>query len=59
MGIAAPLLTHADPRTTERYYNMARALDAGRAHAQIVDTLRQRRGQRSVRKQGKGHTCAP
>ncbi len=41
LGIAAPLLTHADLRATERHYNLARNLEAGRSHTLVIDRLRQ------------------
>jgi integrase/recombinase XerD len=42
LGIAAPLLTHADPRATECHYNLARHFEAGRAQTTIIDQLRAR-----------------
>lgn len=42
LDIAFPLLTHADPRPTERYYNLARQIEAGRSQTVIVEQLRAR-----------------
>lgn len=39
-GIAAPLLAHTDPRTTEKHYIQANSLAAGRRLRQSVDALR-------------------
>jgi site-specific recombinase XerD len=38
--IAQPLLGHADYRTTERSYNLGRAIDAARRHHQVVHAIR-------------------
>jgi len=38
--IAQPLLGHADYRTTERAYNLGRAIDAARRHHQVVQAIR-------------------
>lgn len=51
LGIAAPLLTHADPRATERHYNLARHIEAGRAQSRVIDTLRQRLQRTVVQKE--------
>jgi integrase len=40
IGIAAPLLGHTDPRTTEKHYIQANAIAAGRRLRKSVDTLR-------------------
>ena len=40
IGIAAPILGHTDPRTTEKHYIQANSLVAGRRLRQSVDTLR-------------------
>jgi len=40
IGIAAPILGHTDPRTTEKHYIQANALVAGRRLRQSVNTLR-------------------
>ena len=39
--IAAQILGHASFATTERYYNLARSLDAGQAWQATLDQLRQ------------------
>jgi integrase len=51
LGIAAPLLTHADPRATECHYNLARHIEAGRAQSRVIDTLRQRLQRTVVQKE--------
>jgi integrase len=40
IGIAAPLLGHTDPRTTDKHYIHANAIVAGRRLRQSVDALR-------------------
>jgi integrase len=40
VGIAQPLLGHADYRTTQRAYNLGRALDAARRHHELLSDLR-------------------
>lgn len=40
IGIAAPILGHTDPRTTEKHYIQANAIVAGRRLRSSVDTLR-------------------
>mgnify|MGYP001223689312 CR=1 FL=1 len=40
IGIAAPILGHTDPRTTEEHYIQANALVAGRRLRNSVDTLK-------------------
>jgi integrase/recombinase XerD len=40
VGIAQPLLGHADYRTTQRAYNLGRALDAARRHHAVVQSIR-------------------
>jgi site-specific recombinase XerD len=40
VGIAQPLLGHADYRTTERAYNLGRAIDAARRHHEVLRALR-------------------
>src|SRR5204863_3717656 len=40
VGVAQPLLGHADYRTTERAYNLGRALDAARRHHGILRAIR-------------------
>ncbi|MEX2297008.1 MAG: hypothetical protein WD715_06330, partial [Dongiaceae bacterium] len=50
LGIAAPLLTHADPRAIERHYNLARHIEAGRAQTTIIDQLRARMRRAAAKK---------
>ena len=40
VGIARDLLAHADLRTTTKYYNRARGIEASRTHAQVIARLR-------------------
>jgi integrase/recombinase XerD len=40
VGVAQPLLGHTDYRTTERAYNLGRAIDAARRHHQVVRAIR-------------------
>jgi integrase/recombinase XerD len=40
VGVAQPLLGHADYRTTERAYNLGRAIDAARRHHAVLRALR-------------------
>jgi integrase/recombinase XerD len=40
VGVAQPLLGHADYRTTQRAYNLGRALDAARRYQRLVQSLR-------------------
>jgi integrase/recombinase XerD len=42
VGIAQPLLGHADYQTTQRAYNLARAIDAARRHHAVVQEIRAR-----------------
>jgi site-specific recombinase XerD len=40
VGVSQSLLTHADYRTTERAYNLGRAIDAARRHHDVVRAIR-------------------
>jgi integrase len=40
VGVAQPLLGHADYRTTQQAYNLGRALDASRRHHTLLQTIR-------------------
>ncbi len=40
IGVAGDILGHADPRTSERYYNQARGLEASRRYHGLLDHLR-------------------
>jgi site-specific recombinase XerC len=42
VGVAQPLLGHADYRTTQQAYNLGRALDAARRHQGVVLSIRSR-----------------
>jgi integrase/recombinase XerD len=52
IGIAAPILGHTDPRTTEKHYIQANAIAAGRRLRQSVDTLRKKHAPRHRREAG-------
>ena len=52
IGIAAPILGHTDPRTTEKHYIQANAIAAGRRLRQSVDTLRKKHAPRHPRLPG-------
>jgi integrase len=43
IGVARDLLTHSELRTLTRHYNRARGIEASRAHAQLLATIRQKR----------------
>ena len=40
VGVAQPLLGHADYRTTQQAYNLSRALDAARQHHRVLQMIR-------------------
>ena len=40
VGIAQPLLGHADYRMTQQFYNLGRALDAAKRHHKVVEAIR-------------------
>ena len=40
VGVAQPLLGHADYRTTQQAYNLGRALDAARQHQKLMQLIR-------------------
>src|SRR4029077_15817235 len=40
VGVAQPLLGHADYRTTQQVYNLGRAIDAARRHHVVVRSIR-------------------
>jgi integrase/recombinase XerD len=44
VGIAQPLLGHADYRTTQQAYNLARALDAARRYNSLIQSIRDEEG---------------
>lgn len=52
IGIAAPVLGHTDPRTTEKHYIQANAIAAGRRLRKSVDTLRKEMAPRRRRREG-------
>jgi integrase/recombinase XerD len=53
IGIAAPILGHTDPRTTEKHYIQANAIAAGRRLRKSVDTIRKEHAPRHRRAQGR------
>jgi len=42
VGIARDLLAHSDLRTTQKYYNRAKGVEASRAHHRVIARLRRR-----------------
>jgi integrase len=42
VGISRDLLAHADLRTTTKYYNRAKGIEASRAHSRIISRLKRR-----------------
>src|SRR5262249_28035964 len=42
VGISRDLLAHADLRTTNKYYNRAKGIEASRAHGRIISRLKRR-----------------
>ena len=40
ISIAGDVLGHADPRTSEKYYNQARGVEASRRYHGVLDDLR-------------------
>jgi len=42
VGISRDLLAHADLRTTNKYYNRAKGIEASRAHSRIISRLKRR-----------------
>ena len=49
VGVAQPLLGHADYRTTQQAYNLGRALDAARRHQEVIRLIRDASGVKSRR----------
>ena len=47
IGVARDLLTHRDLRTTGKYYNRARGIEASRAHGQVIAAMRRRNNRRT------------
>jgi integrase len=46
IGVARDLLAHSDLRTTTRYYNRARGIEASRTHSQLIAKMRRRHDRR-------------
>ena len=46
IGVAGDLLTHKDLRTTIRYYNRARGIEASRAYGRVIAGIRSKRNMR-------------
>jgi integrase/recombinase XerD len=47
IGVARDLLAHTDLRTTTKYYNRARGIEASRAHRHILGEVRKKCNWRS------------
>ena len=47
IGVARDLLAHSDLRTTIKYYNRARGIQASRAYAQVIAGMRRKQTRRS------------
>jgi integrase/recombinase XerD len=43
IGVARDLLAHSDLRTTNKYYNRARGIEASRAHRRVITGMRKKR----------------
>lgn len=54
IGIAAPILGHTDPRTTERHYIQAQQVEAGRRLQSSLETLRKQYSPAQTRSNDKG-----
>lgn len=46
IGVARDLLAHSDLRTTTKYYNRARGIEASRAYGQVIAALRRKQNWR-------------
>ncbi len=46
IGVARDLLAHSDLRTTTRYYNRARGIEASRAYSQVIAGMRRKQNRR-------------
>ena len=46
IGVARDLLAHADLRTTTKYYNRARGIEASRAYRQVIAAMRRKQNRR-------------
>jgi integrase len=42
VGISRDLLAHSDLRTTQKYYNRAKGIEASRAHSRVINQLKRR-----------------
>ena len=47
IGVARDLLAHSDLRTTTKYYNRARGIEASRAYSQVIAGMRRKQNRRS------------
>ena len=56
IGIAAPILGHTDPRTTEEHYIRANSIAAGRRLRKSIDKLKDEHRRHKRRKQNQGNT---
>jgi integrase len=48
IGVARDLLAHADLRTTIKYYNRARGIEASRAYRQVIAEMRRKQNRRRM-----------
>jgi integrase/recombinase XerD len=46
IGVARDLLAHSDLRTTIKYYNRARGIEASRTHSQLIAQMRRKQNRR-------------
>ncbi len=46
IGVARDLLAHSDLRTTTRYYNRAKGIEASRAYSQVIARMRRKQNRR-------------
>ncbi len=47
IGVAHDILAHSDLRTTTKYYNRARGIEASRVHSHVITGLRRKLNRRS------------
>ena len=47
IAVARDLLAHSDLRTTTKYYNRARGIEASRAHSRVIAAMRRKQNRRS------------
>jgi integrase/recombinase XerD len=54
IGVARDLLAHSDLRTTTKYYNRARGIEASRAHSRVIAGMRRHQNRRVGRTKSAG-----